>query len=109
AHWWAGLDAAERSRLTEQRPELVGGLDGVPAADRDRANRRRLAAARRDARAEEAALDAARDDVGGFGDLQDLEGRLAAVRARLGRLAAVDAAVTGPGPDLLGPDPASRR
>ncbi len=109
AHWWAGLDAAERARLTEQRPELVGGLDGLPAADRDRANRRRLAAARRDARAEEAALDAARDDVGGFGDLQDLEGRLAAVRARLGRLAAVDAAAAGPGHDLIDLDPASGR
>ena len=109
AHWWAGLDAATRSRLTEERPELVGGLDGVPAADRDRANRRRLASARRDARAEETALDAARDGVGGFGDLQDLEGRLAAVRARLGRLAAVDAAAAGPGHDLLDLDPASGR
>jgi alpha/beta hydrolase family protein len=109
AHWWARLDAAERSRLTEERPELVGGLDGVPAADRDRANRRRLATARRDARAEEAALDAARGGVGGFGELQDLEGRLAAVRARLGRLAAVDAAAAGPGHDLLDLDPVSGR
>ena len=109
AHWWAGLDAAERGRLTEERPELVGGLDGVPAADRDRANRHRLAAARSDARAEEAALDAARDHVDGFGDLQDLEGRLAAVRARLDRLAAVDAAAAGPGHDLLDLDPASGR
>jgi hypothetical protein len=109
AHWWAGLGAAERARLTEERPELVGGLDGVPAADRDRANRRRLAAARHDAGVEEAALAAARDGVGGFGDLQDLEGRLAAVRARLGRLAAVDAAVAGPGHDLLDLDPVSGR
>jgi hypothetical protein len=109
AHWWAGLDAAERGRLTAERPELVGGLDGVPAADRDRANRRRLAAARDGARAEEAALDAARDHVDGFGDLQDLEDRLAAVRARLGRLAAVDAASAGPGHELLDLDPASGR
>ena len=109
AHWWAGLDAAERGRLVAERPELVGGLDGVPATDRDRANRHRLAAARSEARAEEAALDVAREHADGFGDLQDLEGRLAAVRARLGRLAAVDAAVAGPGHDLLDLDPASGR
>jgi hypothetical protein len=109
AHWWAGLDAAQRGRLTAERPELVGGLDGVPAPDRDRANRQRLAAARRDARAEEAVLDDARDRARGFGDLQDLEAQLAAVRARLGRLAAVDAAAAGPGHALLDLDPASGR
>ncbi len=109
AHWWAGLDAVERGRLTDERPELVGGLDGIPAAERDRANRARLATARRDAQTEEAALDAARDRAGGFGDLQDLEAQLAAVRARLGRLAAVDAAAAGPGHELLDLDPASGR
>jgi hypothetical protein len=109
AHWWATLDAEERDRLTAERPELVGGLDGIPARDRDRANRRRLADARRDALVEEETLDAARDGVGGFGDLQDLEGRLDAVRARLGRLAAVDAAAAGPGHELLDLDPASGR
>ncbi len=109
AHWWAGLDPDERTRLTAGRPELVGGLDGIPARDRDRANRVRLAAARRAGEAEEAALDAARDRAGGFGDLQDVEERLAEVRARLGRLAAIDAAGAGPGHGLLDLDPASGR
>ncbi len=109
AHWWAGLDDEERARLTRDRPELVGGLDGVPARDRDRANRLRLTAARREGEAEQAALTAARDRAGGFGELQDLEARLAAVHARLGRLAAVDAAAAGPTHELLDLDPESGR
>lgn len=44
--WWLGLPAADRERLTAERPDLVGGLDGVPAADRDRANRLLLDAER---------------------------------------------------------------
>ena len=42
--WWAGLTAAQRCWLVANRPGDVGGLDGVPAADRDIANRLRLAA-----------------------------------------------------------------
>ena len=37
--WWAALSEAERRTLIEQDPELYGNLDGIPAADRDRANR----------------------------------------------------------------------
>lgn len=37
--WWSGLPAADREELLHTRPGLVGGLDGVPVADRDRANR----------------------------------------------------------------------
>jgi hypothetical protein len=44
--WWAGLSGDERDRLTRTRPDLVGGTDGVPVADRDRANRIRLDAER---------------------------------------------------------------
>ncbi|WP_344078688.1 alpha/beta hydrolase [Luedemannella helvata] len=43
--WWAGLTADQRVWLVANRPGDVGGLDGVPAADRDAANRVRLAAA----------------------------------------------------------------
>ncbi|MDH6579617.1 alpha/beta hydrolase [Kitasatospora sp. MAP5-34] len=39
AAWWRGLDRSTRNRLTDTRPELVGSLDGLPALDRDRANR----------------------------------------------------------------------
>ncbi|MCP2326519.1 hypothetical protein HDA40_005026 [Hamadaea flava] len=37
--WWRGLSRTQRELLLLQSPERIGGLDGVPAADRDRANR----------------------------------------------------------------------
>jgi pimeloyl-ACP methyl ester carboxylesterase len=36
---WTSLDAPTRSKLTTGAPRLVGGLDGFPAAVRDKANR----------------------------------------------------------------------
>jgi hypothetical protein len=41
--WWGSLPAPQRERLLREHPEAVGWLDGVPAADRDRANRVLLA------------------------------------------------------------------
>lgn len=37
--WWAALSETERRALIENDPELYGSLDGIPAVDRDRANR----------------------------------------------------------------------
>ncbi|MCH0542044.1 hypothetical protein I3F58_21270 [Streptomyces sp. MUM 203J] len=42
AAFFAGLTTAERSRLTERHPLVVGNLDGVPLTLRYRANRRSL-------------------------------------------------------------------
>jgi hypothetical protein len=36
--WWTMLDAAQRASLTTATPRLVGNLDGVPLAQRSRAN-----------------------------------------------------------------------
>ncbi|WP_156351644.1 hypothetical protein [Agreia sp. Leaf210] len=36
--WWESLTPAEQARLIKDAPELVGGLDGVPALDRVDAN-----------------------------------------------------------------------
>lgn len=36
--WWNSLTEAERSMLVQWRPELIGGLDGIPADARHRAN-----------------------------------------------------------------------
>ncbi|MCD2188586.1 alpha/beta hydrolase [Actinomycetospora soli] len=105
AHWWAGLPA--RERLVLERPELVGALDGLPASARDRANRARLAATRDATETELAELTRARDAVRGPGELQDVEVRLAAVTARLGRILAIDTAAAGR--MLLALDPASGR
>lgn len=41
--WWASLSPAERLWLLGNEPGAVAGLDGVPAADRDLANRLLLA------------------------------------------------------------------
>lgn len=40
--WWAGLSAAQRQALIAAYPEVIGGLDGVPASARNEANRVRL-------------------------------------------------------------------
>ncbi|MEV4580635.1 alpha/beta hydrolase [Nonomuraea jabiensis] len=41
--WWQLLDPAARRRLIDTAPQLVGSLNGVPAATRDSANRAYLA------------------------------------------------------------------
>ncbi|NMO56475.1 hypothetical protein HH310_35520 [Actinoplanes sp. TBRC 11911] len=41
--WWSGLDPGEREWLLTVEPQWIGALDGVPAADRDMANRLVLA------------------------------------------------------------------
>ncbi|MEY7973395.1 alpha/beta hydrolase [Saccharomonospora xinjiangensis] len=38
AAWWNGLSPAQRDELVKRQPEVIGRLDGVPAADRHRAN-----------------------------------------------------------------------
>lgn len=43
AQWWAGLDADEQDTLLAHAPSIVGNLEGVPYAVRDRANRSTLA------------------------------------------------------------------
>ncbi|MEJ2886759.1 alpha/beta hydrolase [Actinomycetospora aeridis] len=101
ARWWSDLDPEARAALERDRPALVGGLDGLPAAVRDRANRRVLAAAQAEARAEETAardrLARSRHPV----ELARAGGELHEVRARLARLGAVAAAVDRPGRALL--------
>jgi Alpha/beta hydrolase len=47
AVWWAGLPALAQAAFLQQRPGRAGGLDGLPSAARDRANRLRLALALR--------------------------------------------------------------
>jgi hypothetical protein len=37
--WWDSLSATQRTSLVAGAPELIGGLDGIPFADRHRANR----------------------------------------------------------------------
>lgn len=37
--WWASLTPQQRTDILTEHPELVAGEDGIPAADRDQANR----------------------------------------------------------------------
>lgn len=37
--WWDGLTPAEREAALYTHPDVLGGMDGVPIEDRDRANR----------------------------------------------------------------------
>lgn len=53
--WWQGLDPRLREDYLQLYPSTVGGGAGLPAADRDRANRRALAMMLTDARARTAA------------------------------------------------------
>ncbi len=39
AAWWRALSPAQRQQVLRQHPEWVGGRNGIPAADRDKANR----------------------------------------------------------------------
>lgn len=50
--WWGGLTFAQREVLITDRPDLVGNLEGVPSAIRDRANRLVLDRRLRDTRRE---------------------------------------------------------
>jgi hypothetical protein len=101
ARWWDGLDPAARATLERDRPALVGGLDGLPAAVRDRANRRVLTAAQDRAHLEETT---ARDRLARTADPAErarIDAELDAVRQRLARLGSVAAAVDRPGRALL--------
>ncbi len=64
AAYWRMLTDAQRTRLIDADPLTVGRRDGIPAADRDRANRRALPAVRRE-------LQRTRDDL-----TRQLDGRL---------------------------------
>lgn len=60
--WWAALTPEQRRWLVATQPVAVGGLDGVPAAARDAANRLLLDRARAGATGERAAALAALAD-----------------------------------------------
>ena len=83
--WWAAASPRHRAALIAGNPRLVGNTDGIPFADRDRANRtlvrRHLVALRRELAAAERTREEATDDVWdtwpGFNrDIDDTEAEL---------------------------------
>ncbi|MEV0727944.1 alpha/beta hydrolase [Polymorphospora sp. NPDC050346] len=101
--WWDDLSPAQRRWLVRHEPALVGGLDGVPVAMRDQANRLLLPQLRADLLARRAELLATWPRLPG----NHLEGlRIAAILGGLDAIEARLAAESGPRAYLLGLDPA---
>ncbi|MBS2547708.1 hypothetical protein KGQ19_12605 [Catenulispora sp. NL8] len=50
AAWWTSLSQAERDKLLNEHPDVIGSLDGIPCVDRDKANRILLAFQLQDAK-----------------------------------------------------------
>jgi hypothetical protein len=100
--WWESLTPAQQEQAIVDHPDLVGWLDGVPATDRDTANRRRLAGDRQRLAERQAALEAR-----GTGDPAVAE-ELKRVKAQRAALDKVDNRLAQIGPTglLLGIDPA---
>lgn len=61
AGWYASLGPGEKAWLLAHRPDLIGNMDGVPAADRDKANRARIPLERARLEAEQTRAQAAGD------------------------------------------------
>lgn len=113
AGWWAALPAGQQAALASAAPDLLGPLDGLPAAVRSAANVRLLAAQRAaleeqlrglDERlADRVGPDWLRDRFTGDDDLRDL------VRERLDAVTEVERVLTGtPGSLLLALDLSGR-
>ncbi|WP_436771978.1 alpha/beta hydrolase [Yinghuangia sp. YIM S09857] len=101
--WWSGLAEGERQRFMVAYPQILGGLDGLPAVVRDRANRVVLGATedalRKELAAERAKLEAVTGRTRGSGvrfivRIDELTARLDAVKDLRSRL---DFAPDGPG------------
>lgn len=70
---WKDLSEEDRQRLIEEHPEIVGMIDGIPATDRDAANRLHMERAKADLEAQRAALEAAGEST------EEVDKQLAAI------------------------------
>ncbi len=95
AAWWRGLDRAEQAWLIAEAPERIGGLDGVPFAARDLANRGRLDDERARLEQEGARLRAALDGTHPW--LTDDDAELQVVQGKLAALDRVEEVLARPG------------
>ncbi|MEV5413480.1 alpha/beta hydrolase [Thermopolyspora sp. NPDC052614] len=82
--WWRQLDEQARQRLIVAAPGLIGGLDGLPSAVRDQANRSHLQARRQAVGAELARLRASAADA---------EAKIEELELTMRQIAAVDRAL----------------
>ncbi|MGC7095641.1 alpha/beta hydrolase [Amycolatopsis lurida] len=88
--WWNGLSEDEQQRIIENHPDWIGNRDGIPATDRDQANRSILADEKIRLEAEEAALRADLDDNFFGGVFTDDDAELEAVQGKLKGIEAIE-------------------
>lgn len=112
--WWQTLTPMQQEQIIHDFPDLVGWLDGLPATDRDTANRLRLvndlAGLRQRAEQIRQQIATMKEGLGGRYDnsRQRLREQLASVEAEIDRLGKVKSTMDGLGNKgmLLGYDPA---
>ncbi|MBN6036650.1 alpha/beta hydrolase [Amycolatopsis sp. 195334CR] len=90
ASWWNSLSEDEQQRIIENHPDWIGNRDGIPATDRDQANRSILADEKVRLEAEEAALRADLDDNFFGGIFTDDDSELEAVQGKLKGIEAIE-------------------
>ncbi|MDV6014201.1 alpha/beta hydrolase [Haloechinothrix sp. LS1_15] len=92
AAWWATLSDGEREWLITNRPERIGGMDGLPITARSEANMLRLPVERERLDTELDELRAEREDLFAWQWLRDrqLSSEIAQIEAKLDSLDAVE-------------------
>lgn len=88
--WWDTLTVAERRDLINNRPELIGSRDGIPAVARDQANRELLADEKARLKAEERRLQAELDDNIFGGTFSNADAALEQVQEKLKGIEAIE-------------------
>lgn len=88
AAWWATLSAAGKEILIRDRPGAVGAMDGLPATDRDTANRAVLRQQRAELQRQRDAIQQRLDEIEGtdprlMGEADDLKTRLDALNGKI--------------------------
>jgi uncharacterized protein YukE len=101
ARWWSAQHQLNRDRAIEEHPEIIGAGEGIPVADRDRANRLMLRRAKADLQARQARFDEMR---GGAASRATTD-----VDARLADIADLEERLSRPGTHLVGYQPGDER
>jgi hypothetical protein len=78
--WWNGLTRSQQDRMIQDFPRQIGGLDGIPADDRDEANRLALARQKQEVLARMAV------EHGNLPELREQMQRITKVEEALGKL-----------------------
>lgn len=95
AGWWDSLSAAEKKYIIDKHPGWIGNRDGIPAVDRDKANRAILADEKARLEAEARRLQAELDDNIFGGTFSNADAALEQVRDKLKGIEAIEGKLNG--------------